>query len=100
MTRKKATDQRVCYKIQNVVNTSDDTLLDYMLFAHTFTGCDTPSALNNFGKTTIFKLKNSNELKSTAELMILVRELFVFSSCFIHLVTIFSRSGNINMMKW
>nr|XP_047133400.1 uncharacterized protein LOC124811573 isoform X1 [Hydra vulgaris] len=69
LTRNKATDQRVCYKIQNVVNTSDDTLLNYVLFAHTFTGCDTTSAIHNFGKTTIFtKLKNSNELKSTADL--------------------------------
>ena len=67
--KNKATDQRARYNVQNVVNTSDDTLLDYILFAHPFTGCDATSAIHNFDKTTIFtKLKNSNELKSTAEL--------------------------------
>ena len=69
LTRNKATDQRASYKIQNVVNTSDDTLLNYKLFTHAFTGFDTTSAIHNFGKTETFtKLKNSIELKSTADL--------------------------------
>ena len=39
-----------------------------MLFAHSFTGCDTTSAIYNFGKTKILeKIKLSSDVRVAAE---------------------------------
>ena len=63
MTRKKG-QQREYYKISEITNKCTQ-FSQYLLFAHAFTGCDTTSAIHNFGKTAIFnKVKDSTTLKS------------------------------------
>eukprot|EP00794_Sanderia_malayensis_P008462 gene8462-9369_t len=66
MTRKK-NKQREFYAVKDVIEKFDDDIVDCLLFAHAFTGCDTTSAIHMFGKTVIFrKLQTSALLKSIA----------------------------------
>ena len=45
---------RSCYLIQNIIDTSENVNVEYILFCHTFTGCSTISVTHMFGKTFIF----------------------------------------------
>ena len=74
MTRKKASDQRVCYRIQDVLDESDTVIAEFILFAHAFTGCDTTSAIHNFGKQSIF-----TKLRSSASLREIARQFYVYN---------------------
>ena len=50
-----------------MIEKSSDHIVDYLLFAHAFTGCDTTSAIHKFGKTGLFKkLSTSSSLRKTA----------------------------------
>ena len=41
------------------LNTLENHVIKYLMFAHAFTGCDTTSAIHNFGTNSIFrKLKD------------------------------------------
>ena len=68
MTCKKGTKQRECFNIKYITNNLDQSVIQYMNFAHAFTGCDTTS-IYRFGKTAILKKTcDSNHLKNlTAE---------------------------------
>ena len=45
-----------------------ELFIKYLLFAHAFTGCETPSVIHNFGKTYIFrKLKDSVALTNIGD---------------------------------
>ena len=67
-TRKKEQQRRECYNITDILNVVEDHVIKYLLFAHAFTGCDTTSAIHNFGKTSIFKkLKDSIVLRNIAD---------------------------------
>ena len=67
MTRQKKNQQRECFDISEVINNLDQAVLNYVLFTHAFTGCDT-SAIHRFGKTAIYKkLRNLTELKKIAD---------------------------------
>ena len=66
MTRKK-NKQREYIRVKDVTEKSGDHIVDYLLFAHAFTGCDTTSAIHKFGKTGLFKkLSTSSALRKTA----------------------------------
>ena len=66
MTRKN-NHPRARYTIEDIINKIDGGVLEYLLFAHAFTGCDTTSAIHRFGKLSIFKkLQSSSELKNIA----------------------------------
>ena len=53
MTRKKG-KQRQYYRMTDTT-TKFESFCRYLLFAHAFTGCDTTSAIHNFGQTSIFQ---------------------------------------------
>ena len=65
--------QRECYSVREVINhllKRGEPTLPYLLFVHAFTGCDTTSAIYQFGKTSIFKkLKNSKRLRNIADIL-------------------------------
>ena len=67
MTKKKG-KQREYYKVSDVLNKPENAASkDFILFAHAFTGCDTTSAVHNFGKTSIInKILDSRRLKLIA----------------------------------
>ena len=72
MTRKKTSDQRVCYSIHDVLDDVEKVRVDVVLFAHAFTGCDTTSAIHHFGKESIFlKLESSKPLRTIAQQFLL-----------------------------
>ena len=59
---------RVGYSIQNILGNVGDTEKEFILFAHAATGCDTVSAIHNFGKISIFEsLKESESLRRIAK---------------------------------
>ena len=63
MTRKKG-QQRQYYRITDTT-AKYRRFCQYLLFAHAFTGCDTTSAIHNFGKTAIYqKIEASPALQS------------------------------------
>ena len=67
MTCKKGTKQPECFNIKDITNNLDQPVIQYLLFAHDFTGCDTTSAIYNFGKIAIFKkIHDSKHLKNYA----------------------------------
>ena len=52
----------------DILNALENHVIKYLLFAHAFTGCDTTSAIHNFGKTSIFKkLKDSVALTNIGD---------------------------------
>ena len=62
------TDERVSYSINDVIEACDTIHVQFILFAHAFSGCDTTSIIHKFGKTSILsKLKNSCDLRQVAE---------------------------------
>lgn len=62
----KAERQRL--RVRDVANGNDKVTQLYILFSHSFSGCDTTSAIFNFGKTRILeKLKVSAEIRSEAD---------------------------------
>ena len=64
MTRKSDHQQSKYYSIRGIINQ-----LLKRLFAPVFTGCDTTSAVYQFGKTSIFKkLKNSKRVRNIADI--------------------------------
>ena len=57
-------DERICYKIQDVIVTNPKEHLEHLLFTHAFTRRDTTSQIHNFGKKSIFgKLKKFSGLQ-------------------------------------
>ena len=64
MTRKSDHQQSKYYSIRGIINQPLKRL-----FAPVFTGCDTTSAVYQFGKTSIFKkLKNSKRVRNIADI--------------------------------
>ena len=64
----KDTQERISYSINDIIEACNKVHIKYILFAHTFTGCDTTSIIHKFGKTSILsKLKNSCELQQIAD---------------------------------
>ena len=67
MTCKKCTKQPECFNIKDITDNLDQSVIQYLLFTHTFTDCDTTSAIYKFGKIVIFKkMDDSNHLKNLA----------------------------------
>ena len=59
----KKEQRRESYNVTDILNALENHVIKYLLFPHAFTGCDTTSAIHNFGKTSIFKkLKDSATL--------------------------------------
>eukprot|EP00111_Clytia_hemisphaerica_P021628 TCONS_00063617-protein len=56
---KKKNRSRECYNVSNMLQ-SNESNAEFLLFAHAFTGCDTTSAIHNFGKTSIFNKVNDS----------------------------------------
>ena len=51
--------------IHEIVAANHRWVVKYILFAHTFTGCDTTSAIFNYGKVKILaKIKSSSEVRA------------------------------------
>ena len=46
----KKEQRRECYNVTDILNALENHLIKYLFFAHAFTGCDTTSAIHNFGK--------------------------------------------------
>ena len=68
MTRKNDTEVRSCYRIQDIIDVSEIVHVEYKLFCHAFTGCDTILALHMFEKTFVLsKIKDSSKLRNTAD---------------------------------
>ena len=66
MTRKK-NKQREYIRVKDVIEKSGDHIVDYLLFAHAFRGCDTTLTIHKFGKIGLFeKLSTSSALRKTA----------------------------------
>ena len=67
MTRN-AKNERVCYRIHDVIDNLDQVIVIFILFAHAFTGYDSTPAIHNFRKQAIFsKLAASNNLRRIAQ---------------------------------
>ena len=67
ITCKKGTKQRECFNIKDITNNLDQSVIQYLLFAHAFNGCDTTSAIYKFGKMAIYKkMHDSNHPKNVA----------------------------------
>ena len=63
MTIQSNKDERVSYNINDIIRSTKKEYLQHLLFCHAFTGCDTISQIDNFGKKSIFsKLKMSKDL--------------------------------------
>ena len=68
ITNVKKEQRRECYNVTDILNALENHVIKYLLFAHAFTGCDTTSAIHNFGKTSIFKkLKDSVALTNIGD---------------------------------
>ena len=68
ITNVKKEQRRECYNVTDTLNALENHVIKYLLFAHAFTGCDTTSAINNFGKTSLFKkLKDSVALTNIGD---------------------------------
>ena len=68
ITRKNDTEVGSCYRIQDIIDASQNVHVEYILFCHAFTGCDTISAIHMFEKTSILaKLKGSSKLRNIAD---------------------------------
>ena len=68
MTRKNDAEVRPCYRIQDIIDASESIHVEYILFCHAFTGCETISAIHMFWKTFILaKFKGSNKLTNVAD---------------------------------
>ena len=68
MTKKKESNERVCYRLHNVIDNLDPLIIKFILFAHAYTVCDTTSAIYNFGKQAIFpKTGASNTLQQIVQ---------------------------------
>ena len=50
----KKEQRREYYNVTDILNTLENHVIKYLLFALAFTGCDATSAIHNFGKTSIF----------------------------------------------
>ena len=48
MTSINDTEVRSCYRIQGIIDASENVRVEYILFCHAFTGCDTISAFHMF----------------------------------------------------
>lgn len=59
---------RECVSIKQVIKKIGSAKLKYILFAHAFTGCDTTSAIHQFGKVSIFDKLKKKELQRIADL--------------------------------
>ena len=67
LTNIKKNKQREYIRVKDVIEKSGNHIVDYLLFAHVFTGCDTTLAIHKFGKTSFFKkLSTSSALRKTA----------------------------------
>ena len=53
MTRN-ASNEWVCYRIHDIIDNLDRVIVNFSLFAYVFTGCDSTSAIHNFGKKVVF----------------------------------------------
>ena len=63
--KRKGNANRECFNIEDIVKNSNT--IKHILFAHAFTGCDTTSAIYNFGKTSIImKLQGDRQLTEIA----------------------------------
>ena len=61
-------NERVCYRIHDVIDNLDQVIMIFVLFVHAFTDCDSTSAIHNFRKQSIFsKLVASNNLRWIAQ---------------------------------
>ena len=68
MTHKNDAEVRSCYRIQDIVDASENVHVEYILFCHAFTGYDTISAIHMFWKTSILaKLKGSIKLRNITD---------------------------------
>ena len=68
MIHKNDTEVRSCYRIQGIIDASENVNVEYILFCHTFPGYDIISAIHMFGKTSILaKLKGSSKLRNIAD---------------------------------
>jgi hypothetical protein len=63
---RKQNRQRECYNIGEIIDNTAENIINNVLFAHAFTGCDTTSAIHNFGKTSIFRKLEAEDLCSAA----------------------------------
>ena len=60
--------QRECYDIDQIIGSTAEHVINNILFAHAFTGCDTTSAIHNFGKTSIFRKLEAKDLCNAANI--------------------------------
>ena len=68
MTCRNDSELRSWYHIQDIIHASENVHIEYILFCHAFTGCDTISAIHMFEKTSILaKLKGSSKLRNIAD---------------------------------
>ncbi|CAK8688755.1 unnamed protein product [Clavelina lepadiformis] len=67
ITRGKNCQQRQCYRVRDIIAKVDVIVLEYLLFAHAFTGCDTTSAVHKFGKISVFEKLKSSSLRNVAD---------------------------------
>ena len=72
MTCKNDTEVRSCYRIQHIIDASENVRVEYILFCHAFTGCDTISAFHMFEKTSILA-----KFKGSSKLMIIVDQFYL-----------------------
>ena len=64
----KKEQRRECYNVADILNALENHVIKYLLFVHPLTGCNTMSAIDNFGKTSIFKkLKDSVALTNIGD---------------------------------
>ena len=70
--RKKTGKEGVVHNIRNYRNVLGEDMFQYLLFLHSFTGCDTTSAFSGIGKGTHFlKMINSRPLQQLAKSFLL-----------------------------
>ena len=68
MTCQNDTEVRSCYRIQDIIDASENVCVEHILFCHAFTGCDTISAFHMFEKTSILaKFKGSSKLRNIVD---------------------------------
>ena len=53
MTKMKENNERVFYRLHDIIDNLDPLIIKFIFFAHAFTGCDTTSVIHNFGKQQI-----------------------------------------------
>ena len=49
----KLANERVFYRLHDIIDSVDSLIIKFILFAHYFTGCDTTSAIHEFVKLAI-----------------------------------------------